>query len=459
MNSTNNDSGANLTNALYDNGGHTLFTLIALSLGNVLGIILGTIGNLLVILVVVFNREMRSPTNLFIANLSAADFLVTGICMPIFFVYNVIMWPTWPFGNATCRLVSYLVHVSVMASALNLLSISYDRFVSVYYPMKRVVTINRAKIIVASIWLLSLLLLMPSMFHHEVIDTNLNGKTVKMCTEKWNTEKQKHSYQMYRVSCYFLFLVQITVVYFLIGRRLQKRQLPGFQTTENKNKLVLQKRKVTKMLFLVVMCFALSWLPYITNKLLNIFPPSKTFKTPNVFVFVGNFLGLLNSCINPVLYAVLNHNFFKAFQNAIRCRWNYGVEERRRRISEPTIFQERKIEERQERRLSSLTSLHNNSTDVLQSSFNVTPEPVRGKSFRQLDINGSGITDSLKAAITQGTRRVSFSDAMAPAELQARKERVRKASSLGNIPEKPGDEKNELPLLTGKGGQLPQPGL
>ena len=437
MNNTMNDSGTNPTDALDDNGGHTLFTLIALSLGNVLGIVIGTTGNLLVVLVVIFNKEMRSPTNLFIANLSAADFLVTGICMPIFFVYNVIMWPTWPFGNMTCRLVSYLVHVSVMASALNLLSISYDRFISVYFPMKRVVNINRAKIIVCLIWLLSPLLLLPSVLHHEVIETVQNGKTVKMCAEKWDTDEQKHSYQMYRVSCYFLFLAQITVVYFLIGRRLQKRQLPGFQTIENKNKLVLQKRKVTKMLFLVVLCFALSWLPYIANKLLNIFPPSKKFKASNVFVFVGNFLGLLNSCINPILYAVLNQNFLKAFRNALHCRWNYELEERRRRISEPTIFLERRIEERRERRLSSLTSLQNNSNEFLQSSFINTPEPVRGVCFRQLDISCCNVTDSPRSANNCGKRRVSFSDAMALAELPARREPVRKASSLGNIPEKP----------------------
>ena len=349
MNEIHNNTFSNTTVFLSVESKHSLPILIALSIGNVAGIIVGTTGNCLVVLVVMFNREMRSSTNLFIASLSVADFLVTGICMPIFFGYNVIAWPSWLFGDITCWMVSYLVHVSVMASTLNLLSISYDRFMFVYLPTKKVMTIKRAKCVVCLIWFVSPLLLLPSALHHKVVTVVQRGKTFDKCQENWDTEKQLHIYQMYRVVLYVLFMAQISLVYFLIGYRLKKLQLPGYQTSANKKKVLLQRLKVIKISFLVVVCFGLCWLPYVINKLLNIFPPSKVFKVPDIFVFVGNFLGLLNSCINPILYAVLNRNFSKAFKNVLRCRWNYTVEERRKRVSQPHSLQDKHTTSREGR--------------------------------------------------------------------------------------------------------------
>ncbi|CAH3121104.1 unnamed protein product [Porites lobata] len=314
--------------------GSSLTVVIALTLANVLSILSGTLGNSLVIICVLINRSMRSTTNLFISSLAAADLIVTSTCMPLFYVYNVLTWPVWPFGKIGCRVLSYLVHMSVMASALSLLAISYDRLLSIFFPMKRLITVSRAKKMVAFIWFVSPLLLLPSLFHHDIhSEMGNDAKKVELCIESWSTIQDMHIYQMYRISCYFLFLLQISVVYFCIGYRLYTRQHPGEQTSQSRAKDLLNKRKIIKMLFLVVALFALCWLPYMINKLLNIFPPRKGYVPPNVFVFVGNFLGLLNSVANPLVYAVLNNNFRKAFKNTLQCNCKYELEERRRTAS------------------------------------------------------------------------------------------------------------------------------
>lgn len=310
-----------------------LTVVVGLTIANILAIFFGTLGNSLVIISIIINQGMRSTTNYFIASLAGADLIVTSTCMPLFYVYNVVKWPVWPFGNAGCRILSFLVHMSVMASALSLLAISYDRFISVFFPMKRFITPTRAKKIVVFIWFVSPFLLLPSLLHHDTISKIYDGKKAIMCVESWSTPKALHSYQMYRISCYFLFLLQISIVYFLIGHRLYTRQQPGEQTSQSRAKDLLNKRKIIKMLFLVVALFALCWLPYIINKLLNIFPPRSDYVPPDLFVFVGNFLGLLNSVANPLVYAVLNKNFRTAFKNALRCNCNYEVEERRRTVS------------------------------------------------------------------------------------------------------------------------------
>lgn len=371
----------NLTNATQDSP-----LVIALTIANVVSIFFGTLGNSLVIISVIINRGMRSTTNIFIASLAGADLIVTSTCMPLFYVYNVLTWPVWPFGKAGCRILSYLVHMSVMASALSLLAISYDRFLSVFFPMKRLVTMPRAKKIVAFIWFVSPFLLLPSLFHHDTISITRDGKKAVMCVESWSTADALHSYQMYRISCYFLFLLQISVVYFLIGYRLYTRQHPGEQTSQSKAKDLLNKRKIIKMLFLVVALFALCWLPYIINKLLNIFPPRPDFVPPDLFVFVGNFLGLLNSVANPLVYAVLNKNFRTAFKNALRCNCNYELEERRRTVSVVSKQTQRRQSESlsvDRRRASSLST---GETPILSLAGRVgTGTRVRCLSFSSID--------------------------------------------------------------------------
>lgn len=67
--------------------------------------ILGIVGNVLVCASVYFNRSMRTVTNLYIVNLSVADFLVILICLPPTVLWDVT--ETWFFGTTTCRIVLF----------------------------------------------------------------------------------------------------------------------------------------------------------------------------------------------------------------------------------------------------------------------------------------------------------------------------------------------------------------
>jgi hypothetical protein len=68
--------------------------------------IVGVVGNLLVVYVVWYDRRMRTVTNLFIVNLSIADFLVVVVCMPPTVLGDVT--ETWYMGNVMCKVVQYL---------------------------------------------------------------------------------------------------------------------------------------------------------------------------------------------------------------------------------------------------------------------------------------------------------------------------------------------------------------
>ncbi|CAF1152423.1 unnamed protein product [Adineta steineri] len=68
--------------------------------------IVGTVGNLLVIIVIQRNRSMRTVTNMFIMNLAAADLLVLLFCLPATVIQDVTK--TWFFGLILCKFVNYI---------------------------------------------------------------------------------------------------------------------------------------------------------------------------------------------------------------------------------------------------------------------------------------------------------------------------------------------------------------
>ena len=61
-------------------------------------VFVGFFGNLLVILVVTFNKQMRNTTNLLIMNLAVADILFIVFCVP-FSATAYAVPHAWPFGD------------------------------------------------------------------------------------------------------------------------------------------------------------------------------------------------------------------------------------------------------------------------------------------------------------------------------------------------------------------------
>ena len=64
-------------------------------------IVLGSVGNLMVIYVVARNPTMRTARNVFIVNLAISDLMLCLITMPLTLIE--ILYLTWQFGNIEVR--------------------------------------------------------------------------------------------------------------------------------------------------------------------------------------------------------------------------------------------------------------------------------------------------------------------------------------------------------------------
>nr|XP_016926809.2 allatostatin-A receptor isoform X1 [Drosophila suzukii] len=285
--------------------------------------ITGFFGNLLVILVVVFNKNMRSTTNLMIVNLAAADLMFVILCIP--FTATDYMVYYWPYGRFWCRSVQYLIVVTAFASIYTLVLMSIDRFLAVVHPIRSRMmrTENITLIAIVTLWIVVLVISMPVFFTHDVmVDTDAKKNiTYGMCTFATNDFLGPKTYQVtFFISSYLLPLMIISGLYMRMIMRLW-HQGTGVRMSKESQR---GRKRVTRLVVVVVIAFASLWLPV---QLLLLFKSLGVIETNTLTKLIiqvtAQTLAYSSSCINPLLYAFLSENFRKAFYKAINCSSRY----------------------------------------------------------------------------------------------------------------------------------------
>lgn len=158
------------------------------------------------------------------------------------------------------------------------------------------------------------------------------------CTEEWPDPYSESVYFIvaHLFMCYLLPLILISICYLLIWRRVVNRSLPGETHAHGEQVIQKSKMKVIKMLLVVIILFACSWLPlYIIFTRVKLGGELSPFETSLIefFLPIAQWLGTSNSCINPILYAFFNKKFragFKAIVSSRSCcstlRYDYRTQ-------------------------------------------------------------------------------------------------------------------------------------
>ncbi|NXC51323.1 NPFF1 protein, partial [Penelope pileata] len=289
------------------------------------------IGNILVCFIVVKNRQMRTVTNMFILNLAVSDLLVGIFCMPTTLVDNLITG--WPFDNAMCKMSGLVQGMSVSASVFTLVAIAVERFRCIVHPFRQKLTLRKALLTIAVIWVLALLIMCPSAItltvtreeHHFMVDTHNNSYPLYSCWEAWPETGMRRIYTTILFShIYVAPLALIVVMYARIAFKLFKSAVPAGSTRPEEpegRKVSRRKAKVINMLIIMALFFTLSWLPLWTLMLLMDYEhlSERQLRLVTVYVFpFAHWLAFFNSSANPIIYGYFNENFRRGFQEAFR---------------------------------------------------------------------------------------------------------------------------------------------
>ncbi|NXO19669.1 NMUR2 protein, partial [Cisticola juncidis] len=286
--------------------------------------LVGVTGNFLVCLVILKHRTMKTPTNYYLFSLAVSDLLVLLFGMPLE-VYE--MWSNYPFllGPAGCYLKTALFETVCLASVLSVTALSAERFVAVRHPFRAKLGRPRRRALrsVLGLWLLSALFALPNTGAHGIaLQRFPNGTLVPgsaTCTVVVPLWVYNWIVPVTSVLFYVLPMAVITVLWFP-----SFCQLKGDESLEVEEMAVNVQRpsrkSVTKMLFVLVIVFAICWAPFHIDRLFFSFVVEWTEPLANTFNLIHVVSGVffyLSSATNPIIYNLLSQRFRMAFLSVI----------------------------------------------------------------------------------------------------------------------------------------------
>ncbi|KAL8219436.1 UNVERIFIED_CONTAM: hypothetical protein K2H54_024584 [Gekko kuhli] len=272
-----------------------------------LAFVLGVIGNGLVIFITGF-RMKRTVNTVWFLNLAIADFTFT-LFLPLSIAYLALGFH-WPFGEAMCKLNSTVAFINLYASVYLLMVISIDRCISVLRPVWAQNHRNPrcASFVAFGVWVLALVLSLPNIHFRK---TTWNRDVINCYTKYNHDEKQALVTHHAVIISRFIFAFAIpfpviVICYGAIILRLRRDHLA-------------RSSKPFKVITAVIVAFFVCWLPYHVFSFLEI----RSYEDPTLHlaVIIGipltSSLAFINSCLNPILYVFMGHNFKERLRRSI----------------------------------------------------------------------------------------------------------------------------------------------
>ncbi|CAK1604607.1 unnamed protein product [Parnassius mnemosyne] len=242
----------------------------------------------------------------------------------------------WYFGEVMCKTVNFLQGVAVASSVFTITAMSVDRYLAITQSLRQPWMPSRrgACMLLGVLWLIALAIFAPLLVvasvEREVVPlltktengSMLVESSIEFCTEKWPNSINRELFGTFSFILVYAVPGSIVVVsYFLMGRRLCS-VLPPFDQTEGsvnsqqRLRLVRERKRVAWILLLLAVLFALCWLPYNILQLLidiNVVQVD----AGALFLPYTLLLGHANSAINPIVYCLMTRNFRRSLRKLL----------------------------------------------------------------------------------------------------------------------------------------------
>lgn len=306
-------------------------------------IISSIFGNCLVLIAILLERALQTVPNYLVASLAVADLLVSTVVMPLVAVLEVTQ--TWIWGQEVCDFFISMDVLCCTASILNLCVIALDRYWSitkhVKYTSQR--TSRRMILMIAIVWLVSGIISIAPLFGWRSPQDTSDPTTCKISTDLGYTVFSTFG-------AFYIPMAMMLLIYWRIyqvakfrirGKGMSRRKDDAQCTTvmgngnisqlqiipspvkmlEQTKKLLAEarERKAAKVLGIVTGAFVVCWLPFFIVALVIPFCKEQCFVPPPLKSCI-NWLGYVNSLLNPIIYTVFNKDFKNAFHKILKCQ-------------------------------------------------------------------------------------------------------------------------------------------
>jgi hypothetical protein len=263
-------------------------------------------------------------------SLAVSDLLVALASLPLRIdqsVHNM----NWCLSTTTCVFWSSTDGIWSAASICNLVIISLDRFLAITKPFayQEKMTKKVCLCLITLVWVYAMLWGLLSLVHWTAGEEPAWTGVFSSTGEHYCRKEDKVYYTATFVFAIFIPLVIIIISYASIFKvaLAQAKILASQDPNRRGHRRSVRELKATKTIAIVIGVFVVCWLPVFVIITISLWClPEKCFsgfqKYPAFslairipFVFV---LPILNSSVNPIIYAVYNKEFRDAFRKMLR---------------------------------------------------------------------------------------------------------------------------------------------
>ena len=267
--------------------------------------LLGTIANLSV-LKAILSIKRKKVYEYFILNLAVTDVGTCVVSIPLDIVEQLM--GRFPYGAALCHVIYPFQSVLLYVSTMTLFLMSVERYRLIVTPMKRAIGINNGFLIIAGIWILSFLVVLPFSFALKLTETT--------CSEQWHN----YSAKVFTLAVFiFLYLGPLSFMTFSYARMiyvlrkeikaLKKRKRRKSISKELIDTRLHRNAKIVRVFVFVMAAFVLCMLPTHAIWLWHDFDERISSSDFGKLVTFSNILVYWNSALDPLILGFIMVDF------------------------------------------------------------------------------------------------------------------------------------------------------
>ncbi|XP_067851898.1 melatonin receptor type 1A-like [Heptranchias perlo] len=272
-------------------------------------IVVDILGNLLVVVSVFRNKKLRKAGNAFVVSLAIADLVVAIYPYPL--VLIAIFRNGWFLGYNHCQISGFLMGLSVIGSIFNITSIAINRYCYICHGLKydKIFSNKSTSCYVVLVWVLTCIAIVPNLFMESLqYDPRIYSCTFVQSVSSFYTVIVVVVHFILPISIVSYCYLRIWILVIQVRRRVKP---------DNGSKINPHDFRNFLSTFAVFVLFAVCWAPLNFIGLAVAVIPHLASMIPEWLFIASYFMAYFNSCLNAIVYGVLNHNFRREYKQII----------------------------------------------------------------------------------------------------------------------------------------------
>lgn len=263
--------------------------------------IFGFVGNMLVIIILISCKKLKSMTDIYLFNLAISDLLFL-LTLPFWAHYAA---NEWVFGNIMCKLFTGIYHIGYFGGIFFIILLTIDRYLAIVHAVFAIKarTVNFGVITSVVTWVVAVFVSLPEIiFMRSQKEGSHYTCSPHFPRIQYRFWKHFQTLKMVILSLILPLLVMVICYSGILNTLFRCR---------NEKK----RHRAVRLIFAIMIVYFLFWTPYNIVLLLTTFQEyfglnnCSSSNRLDQAMQVTETLGMTHCCLNPVIYAFVGEKF------------------------------------------------------------------------------------------------------------------------------------------------------